>query len=768
MLTKNTPKLLAGLVAISSTLTFPLYAVDIISDELITDFTLTTPWEGCQDKEIEIDLSNLEASGCSYLTTPVIPENIYKLTCGGTIVSYSSLTLAFLDEFDNTLDTKTTKITVSESGVYSVIGTSPEATTAAAIALFGDIGSGFQDCTLINITPPPEPTKGSIMGSSWFDENADSTLQATESKIAGTPVTLIFNGIALQSTTTDTTGNYNFGNLDIDACYTVSFGISDTSLKRGEPGGENAADATGKTTAICLSEASPNITDINAAYVATPPVAIQPEYAICGVAWLDANKNGIYDGTDSVLANVDVKVVDTTTNKSTAIKTNTRGLYAFSQLEEGNFVVQFTAPDKHYPTTFAGQPLEGSSYIGSDNKTPTISLPANSNTPTNSACTIDNVNAGYIGTPAALPQTIANDDSAKHPEGEDFFVDVLANDSACNGAVSEVNLLGHNVPGIVLFNAASQELSVSGTTEEGTYKIEYGLRGTCGSYDTATVTVEITPVTVGIPPTAPPPPICRIETGGNSHNGGVDVFNVDENAYAQAYNLYDRDRVLVRTVLSSDYTDKLIIEPQNHGFNDAWLGDWQIEWNGDQYGFDQTSIYYISSVTNNEESELTECVRTPTSPIALDLTGQGRVERINGDFVVDIDGDGVSEAVTQWFAPSAGILVTGNPVGQISGKYLFGNVSGIHADGFSELATLDKDKDGTLQEDELQGLSIWNDLNSDTIVDRGEISSLESHKIVSLAVNHYKYMARAIKSDGTSILMEDVWFPIARMAGLSK
>lgn len=171
-------------------------------------------------------------------------------------------------------------------------------------------------------------------------------------------------------------------------------------------------------------------------------------------------------------------------------------------------------------------------------------------------------------------------------------------------------------------------------------------------------------------------------------------------------------------------------------------------------------------MTNNEESELTECVRSPTSPIALDLTGQGRVERINGDFVVDIDGNGVSEAVTQWFAPSAGILITGNPVGKISGEHMFGNVSGIHADGFSELATLDKNTDGALQGDELRGLSIWNDLNSDTVVDKGETSSLESHKITSLAVNHYKYMARAIKSDGTSILMEDVWFPIARMASL--
>lgn len=160
MLVRNLPLLLVRILAIGSTLTFPSYALEIVNDDLITDSTLTTPWEGCEDNEVEIDLSNLEASRCAYLpTTPIIPENIYKLTCGGTIVRYSSLTLAFLDVYDNALETHTTIITSDESGVYSVIGTSPEATTAAAITLFGDIGSGFQDCTLVNITPPPPAYK---------------------------------------------------------------------------------------------------------------------------------------------------------------------------------------------------------------------------------------------------------------------------------------------------------------------------------------------------------------------------------------------------------------------------------------------------------------------------------------------------------------------------------------------------------------------------------------------------------------------------------
>ena len=95
---------------------------------------------------------------------------------------------------------------------------------------------------------------------------------------------------------------------------------------------------------------------------------------------------------------------------------------------------------------------------------------------------------------------------------------------------------------------------------------------------------------------------------------------------------------------------------------------------------------------------------------------------------------------------------------------MFGNVPGVHTDGFAELATLDTNKDGQLKGDELSQLAIWNDRNSDTIVDEGELSTLAQHKIIALAVTHYKYMARATKANGQSVLMEDVWLPMESLA----
>ena len=270
------------------------------------------------------------------------------------------------------------------------------------------------------------------------------------------------------------------------------------------------------------------------------------------------------------------------------------------------------------------------------------------------------------------------------------------------------------------------------------------------------------------PPAAPDAPVCRVETRGQAFNGGVDVFNTDEFGFAPNYNLFDRNRDLVITVDSTDFTHKLLIGNDANQNESPFIGSFEIEWNGAQFGYDQTSIFFVSAVENGVESSLTECIRNNISPIALDLDNGGRISRLVGEYQVDLDGDGIRESLSEWFAPGAGILVTADVSGQISGEHLFGNVAGVYADGFAELATLDADKDGQLTGVELAKLAIWNDRNSDTIVDEGELSQLADHQIVALSVNHYKYMARATKSNGQSILMEDVWLPMAHLAVLQK
>ena len=224
--------------------------------------------------------------------------------------------------------------------------------------------------------------------------------------------------------------------------------------------------------------------------------------------------------------------------------------------------------------------------------------------------------------PVALDPTIALDDSVRFDVGVDFNIDFLANDTPCEG-VHSVDLLGHNVPGNVSYNSQLQRFVVSDTTDFGVFSIEYGLRGICGSYDTATIQVVLLEVIPPAPPAAPDAPECRIETRGSTRIGGVDVFNPLQDGFASAYNLYDRDRNLVTTVDGADFTHRVFIGANPKPAEAIYEGNYETEWNGTEYGFDQTSIFFISAVENNVESSLSECARDNISPIALDLDNKG-------------------------------------------------------------------------------------------------------------------------------------------------
>jgi hypothetical protein len=161
------------------------------------------------------------------------------MSCGIKVAKYASITLAFLDAADNELDKKITEVTEHVSGAYSVTLQAPAGTTQAAIGIYGEPGSGFQDCVLLDVSPPPEPTRGSISGVSWFDDNGDSVLDAAEYLIPGTNVTLLKDDSVIAQTKTDADGAYYFGHLDVDMCYNVSFTAADATLEPAFSGGNN-------------------------------------------------------------------------------------------------------------------------------------------------------------------------------------------------------------------------------------------------------------------------------------------------------------------------------------------------------------------------------------------------------------------------------------------------------------------------------------------------------------------------------------------------
>lgn len=151
------------------------------------------------------------------------------------------------------------------------------------------------------------------------------------------------------------------------------------------------------------------------------------------------------------------------------------------------------------------------------------------------------------------------------------------------------------------------------------------------------------------------------------------------------------------------------------------------------------------------------------SPIALDLDNSGAVEHITGTFDFDLSGNGIPEELTEWFAPTEGILVDstypGFNDGTLIGWHLYGDLAGLYEDGFDKLALHDFDGDGVVSGDELEGIAIWTDANSNAALDDGEVSSLASHGVVSLSLSHDEnFVSTATLDDGSEMMTRDLWF----------
>jgi len=102
----------------------------------------------------------------------------------------------------------------------------------------------------------------------------------------------------------------------------------------------------------------------------------------------------------------------------------------------------------------------------------------------------------------------------------------------------------------------------------------------------------------------------------------------------------------------------------------------------------------------------------------------------------DLDGNGQDE-LWSWVKPSTGILVWNEDgTGRISsGRQLFGSVTWwlFFKDGYHALDCLDDNRDRILSGNELTGISVWFDTNSNGKSEQEEIKSLEELGIISIS-----------------------------------
>ncbi len=177
------------------------------------------------------------------------------------------------------------------------------------------------------------------------------------------------------------------------------------------------------------------------------------------------------------------------------------------------------------------------------------------------------------------------------------------------------------------------------------------------------------------------------------------------------------------------------------------------------------------------------------SPIMLDLNGDGKLgttgvstakERIDDQVgrtvSFDIDGDGAKDEIEWMSGDGDGMLVddrdggaTGAMLtdGEIDGKRLYGDQGGKYANGFEKLKALDKDGDGKVAGEELDGLKVWID-DGDAKLEGGELKTLRELGITEIFVQmKHEQNAKgetlersSFVQDGKTHMTEDVWFGV--------
>jgi len=149
----------------------------------------------------------------------------------------------------------------------------------------------------------------------------------------------------------------------------------------------------------------------------------------------------------------------------------------------------------------------------------------------------------------------------------------------------------------------------------------------------------------------------------------------------------------------------------------------------------------------NERKKTLLTVRRWITPVLVPLEQVVQFdELVNPEAAVgfDLDGSGLPRK-WGWITPKAAWLVYDDAgSGQItSALQMFGNVTfWIHwRDGYAAMSSLDDNGDGVLSGEELRGLALWQDRNSNGISEAGEVRPVETFGIFSISCRSQTYSA---------------------------
>jgi serine-aspartate repeat-containing protein C/D/E len=177
----------------------------------------------------------------------------------------------------------------------------------------------------------------SLSGSVYVDSNGDCIRQETERPLAGVMLTLLdASGTVVATTTTDSSGNYLFSNLQ-SGQYTVRqtqpAGYLQGGQKAGSGGGNDSIQDV--ISAISIG-AGVDLLDYD--------FCEQEPGSIAGTVFVDSNSDCIQSDDERGLSGIRVELLDVNGNVVAQTTTDSQGNYQFKNLTPGEYTVRESQP----------------------------------------------------------------------------------------------------------------------------------------------------------------------------------------------------------------------------------------------------------------------------------------------------------------------------------------------------------------------------------------------------------------------------------------
>ncbi|HBC4904111.1 TPA: carboxypeptidase regulatory-like domain-containing protein, partial [Staphylococcus aureus] len=194
-------------------------------------------------------------------------------------------------------------------------------------------------------TVKPEEKLYKIGDYVWEDVDKDG-VQGTDSKekpMANVLVTLTYPDGTTKSVRTDANGHYEFGGLKDGETYTVKFETPAGYLPTKENGTtDGEKDSNGSSVTVKINGKDDMSLDTG--------FYKEPKYNLGDYVWEDTNKDGIQDANEPGIKDVKVTLKDSTGKIIGTTTTDASGKYKFTDLDNGNYTVEFETPAGYTPT----------------------------------------------------------------------------------------------------------------------------------------------------------------------------------------------------------------------------------------------------------------------------------------------------------------------------------------------------------------------------------------------------------------------------------